>query len=265
MIPITDTHAHVYMRYKSDDKSSIAISEIKDIASRSLSSGVHRVLLPSVDSHSISDLLKCVKVDNNIFYPMVGLHPCYVKKDFEQELYKLEKYLSLNNIVAIGECGIDFYHSNNFLEQQKEAFQIQARWSHEKGLPIVIHCRSGFDYLMKWIEELPFKLNGVMHCFTGSIDELNIVLRYGFYISVGGIITFKNSSILPMAKSIPMDKVLLETDTPYLAPHPHRGKKNEPSYVKYVASFLANLYGISYDEFATQTEKNVNKLFFPHL
>ncbi|MGY8950113.1 MAG: TatD family hydrolase, partial [Flavobacteriales bacterium] len=201
------------------------------------------------------------KYPSNI-YLMSGLHPVYVKENYKEELDLVVQSLDNHNYVAIGEIGIDLYWDKTFLKQQQEAFEFQIRLAISNDLPIVIHCREGFDEIFEILDaEKCTKLHGVFHCFTGTLDQANRAIRLGFKLGIGGVVTFKNGGLDKVINQIDLQHLVLETDAPYLSPVPFRGKRNESSYITYVLSKLSELYEISEIEIAKATTKNAIKIF----
>jgi TatD DNase family protein len=195
---------------------------------------------------------------------MMGLHPCYIKKDFERELYLVEDWLSKRKFAAVGEIGTDLYWDKTFWEQQKEAFVIQLKWAIKYKLPAVIHCRESIDETIALVEGLANKdLRGVFHCFSGNVDQAKKIIELGFHLGIGGVATFKKGGLDGVLPEIEMKHLLLETDSPYLAPVPHRGKRNEPAYIPLVASRIADLKKTQVVEVRNQTTINAMNLFEP--
>jgi len=193
---------------------------------------------------------------------MLGLHPCSVKEDFHSVLEEMKKELGGSKVYAIGEIGLDLYWDKTTLSIQQEAFRIQVGWAKELNLPIVIHCRDAFDELFDLLEELnDKKLRGVFHCFTGTIEQAKKAIDYGFYLGIGGVVTFKNAGLDKVVKEIDLQHLVLETDAPYLAPVPFRGKENESSYLRYVAEKVADLHQVSVEEVADITTQNSRVVF----
>ncbi len=202
-----------------------------------------------------------LKLNKNI-YLMSGLHPVSVKENYKDELGLVVKSLTDHNYVAIGEIGIDLYWDKTFLKQQQDAFEFQIRLAISNDLPIVIHCREGFDEIFEILDaEKCEKLRGVFHCFTGTLDQARRAINLGFKLGIGGVVTFKNGGIDKFINQISINNIVLETDSPYLSPVPFRGKRNESSYIKYVLSKLSELYGISEEELAKLTTENSKKFF----
>jgi TatD DNase family protein len=254
----SDTHCHVYVEQFDEDRD-IVISTAND-------ANVKRFFLPNIDSAHISRLKNTTNQYAGQMFPMMGLHPCSVGDNFleELEVIETELFTSQNNIyIGVGEIGLDLYWDKSFIEQQKEAFKIQVGWALKLSFPIIIHVRDAFDEIFDLMDSIYTpKLKGIFHCFTGTQSQANKILEYeNFKFGIGGVLTFKNSGLRDVVKNIPMDKLVLETDSPYLAPHPNRGKRNEPSYLLYVAETLANVKGVSLEKLSETTEQNTNEIF----
>ena len=249
-----DTHTHLYLEQFKDD--------IDDVILRAKNVGVHRFYLPSISSkynNSMRDLEKKFPDDISC---MIGLHPCYVDDNFESEINFVKKQIDEYDYKAIGEIGIDLFHEKKYFTQQVIAFEQQIKLAIEYDLPIVIHSRDSFDEIFKVLEKFKSeKLRGIFHCFTGNLDQANKIIDLNFHLGIGGVVTFKNGKISEFLNAVPIDKIVLETDSPYLAPVPYRGKRNEPAYVVNTARVGAELFDLSYEEFALQTEENFNSLF----
>ena len=254
---IIDTHTHLDV----ED----FIEDLPQVIERAKQAGVNKMFIPSIDLNSIPALLHLQEQYPNILYPMLGLHPEGVTKDFQKVLNLLHAYLEKPHpFIAIGEVGLDFYWSREFEKEQLEAFEEQLKWSIETGLPLMIHCRKAQNEMVKlmkpYAKELP---GGVFHCFTGNeLEAESFLLFSNFSLGIGGVLTFKKShlpEVLP--KAVPLNRIVLETDSPYMAPVPHRGKRNESAFVVEVAQKLAESYGVSIDEIARQTNENVKRIF----
>ena len=251
---IIDTHTHLYLKQFNDD--------VDKVIARSINSGIDKFIFPAIDSSHMKQMhFLQNKYPSNI-YLMSGLHPVYVKENYKQELDLVVQSLDNHNYVAIGEIGIDLYWDKTFLKQQQEAFEFQIRLAISNDLPIVIHCREGFDEIFEILDaEKCTKLHGVFHCFTGTLDQANRAIRLGFKLGIGGVVTFKNGGLDKVINQIDLQHLVLETDAPYLSPVPFRGKRNESSYITYVLSKLSELYEISEIEIAKATTKNAIKIF----
>jgi len=249
-----DTHAHLYLEAFSSD--------IDQAIDRAVKSGVKHVFLPNLDSSSISSMTEVCKRHPEVCYPMMGLHPTSVKENFEEELSIISRHLKNENYIAVGEIGIDLYWDKTFIKEQQSAFRTQLHWAAEMGLPVVIHARDSFDEIFQIMDEenIP-ELRGVFHSFTGSEKEAEKVLSYDFYIGINGIVTFKNAELAECVKNIPPEKLLIETDAPFLAPVPFRGKRNESAYVIEVAKKIAEIHHLSREELAKITTANALQLF----
>ena len=249
-----ETHAHIYSREFKED-----LSEVID---RSRESGIASIYMPNIDHTSIDDMLEVEEKYPDYCIPTMGLHPCSVNKGFEKELYLVEEWLGKRGFVAIGEIGTDLYWDKTFQEQQIEAFKVQVGWAKQSGIPVIIHCRESFDLTVSLVEELKDdRLTGVFHCFTGSVAEAERVKNLGFYIGLGGVTTFKNAGMDKVIPELDMGHVVLETDSPYLAPVPKRGKRNEPSYLTWIAQRVADLRQTAIEDIREMTTHNAKKLF----
>jgi TatD DNase family protein len=251
---LTDTHTHIYI--------SELRSNISAIMHRALEQRVSRFFLPNIDLESIDDVFSLTALYPDKCYPMMGLHPCSVKDDYADVLAQIKNHIDKPDIIAIGEIGIDLYWDKTTLEIQKEAFRIQIQWAKERKLPIVIHCRDAFQKIYDILkEEKDESLRGVFHCFTGSIEQARLITDLGFYLGIGGVLTYKNAGLPEVIKQVDMKHIVLETDSPYLTPAPHRGKPNESSYLIYVAEKLAEIKGMGLNEIADITTENSKLLF----
>ncbi len=250
----TDTHTHLYLDAFSSDRD--------EMIQRAIQSGVSRMLLPNIDLSTIRALLDMTGKYPGICLPMVGLHPTSVKKDYLQELASLKTYLRHPGVIAIGEIGIDLYWDKTYAREQGEVFRTQIRWAKESDLPIVIHARESFREIFSVLDqEGTSGLSGVFHSFTGTREELDQALSYGFMIGINGIVTFKNSGLAGLVPMIPVEKILLETDAPFLAPAPYRGKRNESSFLVNVAQRVAEIYNFTIEEIGALTTRNAEQLF----
>lgn len=250
-----DTHTHLYDRQFDADRAAM-IQRAKD-------AGVTKVFLPNIDSETILPMLQMEKDYPQYCYPMMGLHPTSVKGNYEEELAIVKKYLDEREFVAVGEIGIDLYWDKTFKEQQIEAFLVQAKWAEELDIPIIIHARKSLDLLIELVQDIKNpKVRGIFHCFTGSAQQARRIVDLGFLLGIGGVLTFKNAKLRDEIRDIPLESLVLETDAPYLTPHPFRGKRNESSYVKYVLEHLAETRGLAPKKVEEVTTKNAEKLFF---
>jgi len=249
-----DTHAHIYHPDFVVDRA--------DMFYRCEEQRITKIFMPNVDHTSIDAMLELESRSERNCFPMMGLHPCSVKKDFERELYIVEEWLSKRRFSAVGEIGTDLYWDKTYLEQQKEAFRIQVGWARKYSLPIVIHCRESIDITIALVEEMQVgDLRGIFHCFSGTAEQAEQITKLGFYLGIGGVVTFKNGGLDKVMPDIGLEHLVLETDSPYLAPVPHRGKRNEPAYIPLVAAKLAELKKCSIEEVQDITTKNAETLF----
>lgn len=249
-----DTHAHIYLADFDGDRN--------EVMARCEENDVSRIFMPNVDHTSIDAMLELESRSEGKCIAMMGLHPCYVKKDFERELYLVEDWLSKRKFAAVGEIGTDRYWDTTFWEQQKEAFSVQVGWAKRYKLPVVIHCRESMDETISMVEELQDgTLTGIFHCFSGTAEQARRLIKLGFYLGIGGVATFKKGGLDTVLPDISPEYIVLETDSPYLAPVPYRGKRNEPSYIPLIAARLAEIKNISLKEVSSFTTSNAMKLF----
>ncbi len=252
---LIDTHAHIFLEEFDGD--------VDAVIQRAIDEGIEKILLPNIDKDSIDDMLQLEEKYPDYCYAMIGLHPCSVKQDFEKQLYIVEEWLSRRSFIAIGEIGTDLYWDKTFWEQQKEAFRFQCELAIKHNIPVVIHCRETIDETIDLVEEFEGTgLKGVFHCFTGSAEQGNQITDLGFYLGIGGVSTFKNGGLDKVIPELNANKLVLETDSPYLSPAPERGKRNEPSKLKFIATRMSEILELSVHEVATLTTKNANDLFF---
>lgn len=249
-----DTHVHLYSKEFKND--------LAKVINDALSNGVNRMLMPNVDVDSMAPMKQiAISYPRNCF-PMMGLHPCYVKEDFLRQLQQMKNELDAASFVAIGEIGLDLYWDKTFFEQQKEALVIQATWGIEKKLPIAIHSRNATKEAIQTLQPLVCEeLTGVFHCFVGTVEEAREILDMGFYLGIGGVSTFKNGGLDQVLPHLPLDRIVLETDAPYLAPIPFRGKRNESAYIPYIAKKVAEIYQLPLEDVARTTTGNAQRLF----
>ncbi|MXV51805.1 YchF/TatD family DNA exonuclease [Pedobacter sp. HMF7647] len=251
---LTDSHTHIY--YETDP------DKLNALVDRALKNGISRMFLPNVDASSIPLVMETsAKFSANCF-PMLGLHPCDVKENYQDELEEIRNAINQYKIFAIGEIGIDLYWDKSTLEIQKEAFRKQISWAKGLDLPIVIHCRDAFDEVYEILcEEKDELLKGIFHCFTGDLEQANKIIELGFYLGIGGVVTYKNAGLAEVVAQLKADNLVLETDSPYLTPVPFRGKPNESSYLVYVAQKVADLLQMSIEDVAYITTENSKKIF----
>ncbi len=255
MLKIVDTHTHLFSREFDTDRSAVI--------NRSIEAGVVRMYLPNIDVRTIGMMNNLADEFPLHCMPMLGLHPCSVKDDWQEQLKTIEEALPNRKYYGIGECGLDKHWDLTHIKEQSQALLIQTEWAKQYQLPIILHTRNATREAIDLIQSVKDqKLWGVFHCYGGTIEETNEILAMGdFYFGIGGVISFKNGGIDKIIEHIGLEKVVLETDSPYLAPVPHRGKRNESSYLKYVVEKLAEYSGYSPQEVARITTENANKLF----
>jgi TatD DNase family protein len=248
-----DTHAHIYLDEFETDRS--------DMLARCADAGVYKIFMPNIDHTSI-DLMLELENKSSSCMAMMGLHPCSVKKDFERELYTVESWLAKRKFAAVGEIGTDLYWDKTFWEQQKEAFTLQVSWAKHYNLPIVIHSRESLDETISMVEQMQDgTLSGVFHCFGGTVEQAQRIVKLGFYLGIGGVATFKKGGLDVVLPHVPITSIVLETDSPYLAPVPHRGKRNEPSYIPLIAQRVSELVNMITADLQVATTQNALKLF----
>lgn len=250
-----DTHTHLYAEEFDEDR--------KEAIQRALDKGISEFYLPAIDSESHVKMLNLETEYPGQIFSMMGLHPCYVKPEsWEKELEIVKNYLDDRHFPAIGEIGIDLYWDKTTLDIQVKAFEQQIDWAIEKDLPIVIHTRESFEETFEVLERKKHpKLRGIFHCFSGNLEQAQHAIDLNFILGIGGVVTFKNGKIDQFLSEVPLDKIVLETDSPYLAPVPYRGKRNESSYLDLVAGKLVDIYGIDFTEIDRITTENAKKLF----
>jgi TatD DNase family protein len=251
---LIDTHSHIYLdEFKTD---------LPDLIESADKVGIIKILMPAIDSSTHNKMLETEQKFSTICLSMMGVHPCSVKENYIAELDRAGAYLSQRKFVAIGETGLDFYWDTTFKDQQYDAFQRQIEWALQYDIPVVIHSRNSTSECIDMVSKnQKGKLKGVFHCFSGSLEQAKQITDLGFYLGIGGVVTFKNAGLDKIVNEIDLKHVVLETDAPYLAPVPFRGKRNEPAYISYVAQKLADIKKTSVEEIASVTAANAQKLF----
>jgi TatD DNase family protein len=251
---LVDTHTHLYLPEFDADRDVMV--------SRATESGVVKLLMPNIDIHSVETMLSAADRYKGICFPMIGLHPTSVKEHYQHQLDELEKIISGNKFIAVGEIGIDLYWDKTHLKEQLEAMRIQVAFAVGSGLPVVIHSRESVQEVFSVLNEFAGeKLEGVLHAFSGNMKEAEKAATMGFKLGIGGPLTFKNSCLDKIVKEIGLEHIIMETDSPYLAPVPHRGKRNESSYIRIINKKLAEIFGKSEEETALITYENSCRLF----
>ncbi|MDD2521176.1 MAG: TatD family hydrolase [Kiritimatiellae bacterium] len=251
---LIDTHAHIY--------SEEFINDFDQVVQNAYNNDVKKIILPNIDSASIKRLTDLSDIYPHLLYPLMGLHPTSVSTDYKEELQAIEYWLEKRKFYGIGEIGIDLYWDRNFIKEQKDAFRYQIKLAMSMDLPVVIHIRESFSEVYEIIkEEQNGNLKGIFHCFSGDEEEANKIVDIGFLLGIGGVVTFKNSNLKKVIKNIPVGSIVLETDSPYLAPVSKRGRRNESAYLVYVAQAVAGIYDISVEQVAKITTDNARSLF----
>jgi len=251
---ITDTHSHLYSDQFDEDR--------KEVVQRAIDAGVSRFFIPAIDSDFTQSMLDLeAEFPDNVFL-MMGLHPTHVKENVEEELALIKTSIDKRTFYAIGEIGIDLYWDKTYLKEQQHAFRTQIQWAKERKMPINIHCRDAFDEVFEILEEEKSDdLLGIFHCFTGNLEQAKQAVSLNMKLGIGGVVTFKNGKIDKFLAEIPISEIVLETDAPYLAPTPYRGKRNESSYLTNVIDKLVDIYGLSFEEIAAITTQNSKDIF----
>ena len=251
---LIDTHTHIYDHQFSLDRDAAM--------QRALDAGVNMMLLPNVDASTIAPMLELHEQYPDCTRVMMGLQPEEVKEDYKAVLTMMEKELERGIYSGVGEVGLDFYWDATYEKQQLDAFETQLDWAKQLGLPLSIHCRNAFDKMVKILEKKQDGgLCGIMHCFTGTEEEAKVYLDLGFHLGLGGVITYKNCGVKDFLPTLPMERIVLETDAPYLAPVPCRGKRNEPAFLVHTAQKIADILEMSLETLASVTSANATQLF----
>lgn len=248
-----DTHAHVFSEKFDEDRDAML--------DRARSAGVERIYMPNIDGNSVDDMLALAAEDPNFLRPMLGLHPCYVDESWVDHLANIEKVLGEVDIAAIGETGLDFYWDTTYAAEQKKSLERHVEWALSMHLPIVLHSRSAIDETIEMMAAGGPDIRGIFHCFTGTVAQAEQIIDLGFKIGIGGIVTFKNSGLDKVVAEIPLEAIVLETDSPYLAPDPYRRKTNEPSYLPLIAKKISELHECSVAEVERVTNENALAVF----
>lgn len=251
---LTDTHTHLYVEQFDQDRS--------QVIERALDQGISHFFIPAIDSTYYDRMFELRDSYPESVHLMAGLHPTHVKENYQEELKVVKKMLDSEDFVAVGEIGIDLYWDRSFLAEQQDAFRTQIRWARERSMPIVIHARDSFDEIFEIMDEEQGEgLWGIFHCFTGTLEQARKIISYGFKLGIGGVVTFKNGGIDKFLNQIDMCHLVLETDSPYLAPKPFRGKRNESAYLIHVIEKISEIYGCSKEEVARVTSQNAAEVF----
>lgn len=251
---LIDTHCHLYLKEFSED--------IAAVMERAQAAGISRFYLPAIDSEVIPDMLALEENYPGICIPMMGLHPCSVKENYQEELAIVKDWLGKRDFAAIGEIGLDYYWDTNHSKEQLDAFNLQMQWALNQSKPIVIHTRNAMSETIAAVKPFAVKgLKGIFHCFGGTREEAKQIIEMGFYLGIGGVVTYKKAGLAETLENIDLEHLVLETDAPYLTPVPFRGKRNESSYLKHVLKRISEIKGVSEEVVAAITTQNAEKIF----
>ncbi|MEX0883960.1 MAG: TatD family hydrolase [Cyclobacteriaceae bacterium] len=251
---LIETHAHIYSKKYDQDRDSVI--------ERSIEKGIRKIFMPNIDLESIEPMLQLEKAYPDFCYPMIGLHPCDVDQDFEKKLEVMESWLNKHPFSGIGESGTDLYWDKTFFDHQKESLKTHIHWAKEKKLPLILHCRESLGPTIELVQDYRDKdLTGIFHCFSGTLEQAQDIIEMGFFLGIGGTVTYKNSGVGAVLEKIGLAHLVLETDSPYLAPVPFRGKRNAPEYLPYIAEKIAEYTGNKVEEVAEITNRNAMKIF----
>jgi TatD DNase family protein len=249
---LIDSHTHLFLEEFDTDRNLVV--------ERALNQSIHKMLLPNVDSSTINKLTDTCKINPKSLFPAIGLHPCSVKDNYQVELDALFKVLQDVKFCAIGEIGIDLFWDKTYYNEQVKVLEMQIGWALHYNLPVILHCRESFEHVYNIVKKYK-ALRGVFHAFTGTLEQAKKIMDLGFFVGIGGIVTFKNSGLDKIVSEIPLENIVLETDSPYLTPVPYRGKRNEPAYIKHIAKKLSDIFACSLEETAKMTSLNTENLF----
>jgi TatD DNase family protein len=251
---VIDTHAHLYDEQFNDDRDAVV--------GRALVSGVGRMLLPNIDVQTVRQMLEVCRQYPNHCFPMLGLHPTSVDKDFEKHLEIIGSNLEKTKVVAIGETGVDLYWDKQYINQQLEAFRIQIGWAKKYRVPLSIHCRKSYNEIITVLKkEQDGTLTGVFHCFPGNVQQAEEIIQLGFMLGIGGVVTYKNAEMATVVQHTGIEHILTETDAPYLPPAPYRGKRNESAYIYDIVRKISELKSMPVNEVANVTNANAERVF----
>jgi TatD DNase family protein len=252
MLSFIDTHTHIFLEEFDTDRN--------ETIERAIHAGVGKMILPNVDSQTITPMLETCKLSPGNCFSAIGLHPCSVKENYIQELQCIENALNSNKFIAIGEIGIDLYWDKTHINEQKIALYKQIEWALHYNLPVILHCRESIDIVLEIVSNYK-KLRGVFHAFSGSVEQAKKAIDLGFYLGIGGVVTYKNSGLVNVLSHFSPQNIVLETDSPYLTPVPHRGKRNESAYIIHIAEKLAEIFNTEINDVASITTRNAEELF----
>ncbi|WP_439483801.1 TatD family hydrolase [Cyclobacterium plantarum] len=252
-----ETHAHIYSKKFDQDRN--------QVIQNAIDTGIEKIFMPNIDLDSIEGMLAVERDFPGVCYPMLGLHPCDVGEDFEKQLSQMEQWWGKHKFCAVGETGIDLYWDKTYFEQQQESLKRHIQWAKEKQLPLILHCRESMQETIDLVQSMnDEKLTGIFHCFSGSLEQARSIIEMGFYLGIGGTLTYKNSGVGQVIAETGLDRLVLETDSPFLAPVPFRGKRNSPEYIPHIAEKMAYFTGTSMQEVADVTGRNALEVFKQH-
>jgi TatD DNase family protein len=251
---LVDSHTHLYLEEFNPD--------VQEVIGRSLLSDVKYLVIPNIDSSTVEPMIKLCNNNKGICFPAIGLHPGSVKQNYQSELEVMKSWLNKEKFVAIGEVGIDLYWDKTFISEQTEAFKVQLLLAKEHDLPVIIHSRNSLNEIIKILSEKVFDgINAVFHCFPGSLEQAVFLTSRGYKLGIGGVVTYKNSGLAKIVKELPLQNILLETDSPYLPPVPYRGQRNESAHIRNIAQFIADTKDCNVEEVAEITTANALNFF----
>ena len=254
MNELIDTHAHIYLSKFEGD--------IDDVLDQAQKAGVKKIYMPNIDGNSIEGMLQLEKDHPDFCAPMMGIHPCYVKDNYKEELETVHSWLEKRDFCAIGEIGIDLYWDKTYKNEQIDTFETQINWAKELDKPIVIHCRESIDLTIDIVNKnQDGRLKGIFHCFSGNAEQAHQITEMNFLLGIGGVVTFKNGGLDNVLPDVNMNSIVLETDSPYLAPTPNRGKRNEPAFIVMIAERVAEIMEMDYQSITSLTTQNALRLF----
>jgi TatD DNase family protein len=248
-----DTHAHVFADQFDENRDAML--------ARARTAGVEAIYMPNINGDSIAAMMRLAAQDPGFLKPMLGLHPCYVGEDWSENINQIEDKLQASKVVGIGETGLDYYWDTTYAKQQKKSLERHVEWALEWDLPIILHSRSAIDDTIEVMQAAGPNISGIFHCFTGTYSQARRILDLGFKLGIGGIVTFKNAGLDKVVEKLPLEGLVLETDAPYLAPHPHRSKKNEPAYLGLIAEKIAAIHQIEVEEVVRMTTASAREVF----
>lgn len=248
-----DTHAHVFSEQFDEDR--------REMLDRARSKGVKKIYMPNINADSIDSMMRLAELEPSFLKPMLGLHPCYVGEDWADQVEMIEELLGAPGVVGVGETGLDYYWDTQYVKQQKLSLERHIEWALELDLPIILHSRSAIDDTTDMIAAAGPEIRGIFHCFTGTRSQAERIIELGFKLGIGGIVTFKNAGLDQVVADLPLRSLVLETDAPYLAPHPHRSKTNEPAFLPLIAEKIAEVQGVATADVVAQTTRNAVEVF----